>query len=258
MPASPRDVLTRAADGPDAVVRYGDHADQLVDVHLPPDGPAGSSCLVLLHGGFWRQAWDRRHTRPMAVALRDRGWVVVTPEFRRTGGDGGWPATFDDVAAVRERLPTLLADAIGGPAADRAATPTLLGHSAGGHLAMWWALTAPEPSTVRRVVALAPVADLDRAYADALDGDAVAALLGGAPDEHPDRYAAADPARLLRADRAGDHPPITVLHGTDDDRVPATHSRDLTGVSLVELPGVGHFELIDPLSTAWPDVLAAL
>jgi predicted peptidase len=97
---------------------------------------------------------------------------------------------------------------------------------------MWWALTAPEPSTVRRVVALAPVADLARAYTDGLGDGAVAALLGGSPDRHPDRYAATDPARILRdraRDRAGvaDDPPITVLHGADDDRVPAAHSRDL-------------------------------
>jgi acetyl esterase/lipase len=265
MPARPRDVLSRAADEPDAVVRYGDHADHLVDLHLPPKDPATAPLLVLLHGGFWRQEWDRRHTRPMAVALRDRGWVVATPEFRRTGGDGGWPGTFDDVAAVRERLPTVLADATGRTVQGHTGDDpvTLVGHSAGGQLAMWWALTAPDPLTVRRVVALAPVADLARAYADALDGDAVAALLGGGPDTHPDRYAAADPARVLRdrqRDRAGivDDPPIRVLHGAEDDRVPVAHSRDLPGIDLVELPDVGHFELIDPLSAAWPRVLAAL
>lgn len=252
MPADSRDVLTRAADGPDAVVRYDDHPDQVVDFHLPPEESATAPVLVLLHGGFWRHAWDRRHTRPMAVALRDRGWLVVTPEFRRTGGDGGWPTTFDDITAVRERLPTLLADAAGRTDASPA---TLIGHSAGGHLAMWWALTAAEPTTVRRVVALAPVADLARAYADGLGDGAVAALLDGGPDAFPDRYAAADPARLLAA---GPHPPITVLHGANDDRVPAAHSRELTGVAYVELPEVGHFELIDPLSAAWPDVLSAL
>jgi acetyl esterase/lipase len=253
MPAHSRGVLTRAADGPDAVARYGDHADQLVDVHLPPGDAAIGPVLVLIHGGFWRHRWDRRHTRPMAAALRNRGWVVVTPEFRRTGGDGGWPGTFDDIARVREVLPRLLADATGRQASVEPLT--LFGHSAGGHLAMWWALTAADPASVRRVVALAPVADLSRAHADNLDDGAVAALLGGGPDEHPDRYAATDPARLLGAD---DQPPITVLHGTDDDRVPAEHSRGLRGVTLVELPEYGHFELIDPLSTAWPAVLKAL
>ena len=260
MPARTREVLTRPADGPDAVVRYGEHPDQLVDIHLPPAGPP-AGVLVLLHGGFWRHVWNRRHTRPMAVALREQGWIVVTPEFRRTGGGGGWPGTFDDIATVRDRLPGLLADAVGATGPEVTGPATLVGHSAGGHLAMWWALTAPRPDTVRRVVALAPVADLARAYADELDGDAVAALLGGTPNDVPDRYEAADPARILRnRDRAGIpvQPPITVLHGSGDDRVPAAHSRDLPRIEYVELPGVGHFELIDPLSAVWPRVLAAL
>ena len=163
MSADSRGVLNRPADGPDAVVRYGDHPDQLVDLHLPPTETATAPVLVLLHGGFWRHEWDRRHTRPMAAALRGDGWIVVTPEFRRTGGDGGWPATFDDIATVRERLPDLVHIAIG----RRDIEPlTLLGHSAGGQLAMWWALTAPDPATVRRAVGLAPVADLARAHAE--------------------------------------------------------------------------------------------
>jgi acetyl esterase/lipase len=245
-------VLSRVADGPDAVVRYGDHPDQLVDLHLPPGDVATATVLVVLHGGFWRDEWDRRHTRPMAAALRGQGWIVVTPEFRRTGGAGGWPATFDDIVTVRDRLPGLVHDAID----RRDVEPvTLLGHSAGGQLAMWWALTAPDATTVRRAVALAPVADLARAYADRLDGDAVAALLGGGPDDVPDRYAATDPARLLTQDQ---HPSIVVLHGVDDDRVPTTHSRDLSGVTYVELPATGHFDLIDPLSPAWAHVIDAL
>lgn len=252
MSADSRGVLNRPADGPDAIVRYGDRPDQIVDLHLPPTETATAPVLVLLHGGFWRYEWDRRHTRPMAEALRGDGWIVVTPEFRRTGGDGGWPATFDDIATVRRRLPDLVHVAIG----RRDIEPlTLLGHSAGGQLAMWWALTAPDPTTVRRAVGLAPVADLARAYAEQLDGDAVESLLGGGPDEMPDRYAETDPARLLT--RAG-HPPIAVLHGADDDRVPAAHNRDLPGIAYTELPATGHFELIDPLSAVWPRVVDAL
>lgn len=238
---------------PDAVLRYGDHPEHVVDVHLPLGPTRPSPLVVLLHGGFWRQQYDRRHIRPMAQALRAEGYVVATPEYRRSGGAGGWPKTFDDVAAVRVRLPALLAGLV--PHRVAAAPPLLLGHSAGGHLAMWWALTAPA-TEVAGVVALAPVADLARAHADRLDGDAVAALMGGSPSEHPERYAAADPAALLR--RAVPVPPITLLHGTDDRQVPVAHSRDLPGVSYVELPGVDHFALIDPLSAAWPRVVSAL
>jgi acetyl esterase/lipase len=244
--ADPRSVLTRAAPPPDAVLRLGATAEQVVDVHLPASRTP-APLLVLLHGGFWRQEYDRRHTRPLADALRGEGFVVATPEYRRTGGTGGWPATFDDVADVRRRLPQLLAEVV--PGRVSGAPPVLVGHSAGGQLALWWSLTgAAEP-----VVALAPVADLHRAHAEHLGDGAVAALLGGSPAEHPDRYAATDPAGLLRQRSA----PVTVLHGTDDAQVPVEHSRGLTGVHLVELPGVEHFALIDPLSAAWPHVVAA-
>ena len=234
---------------PDLVLRYGAGSDALVDVHLPAfRTPA--PLLVLVHGGFWRAAYDRTHTRPMADALRDLGYVVATPEYRRTGSGGGWPVTFDDVESARRQLPGLLAGAVPGRIAPD--TTVLVGHSAGGHLALWWSLTgAGEP-----VVALAPVADLARAYAEDLDDGAVVALLGGSPDEHPDRYAAADTARLLAS--AARPPRVVVLHGTEDRQVPYSHSRHLTGVELVTLEGSGHFELIDPSSAQWPAVTRAV
>ena len=234
---------------PDLVLRYGAGSDALVDVHLPASRTP-APLVVVVHGGFWRDAHDRVHTRPMADAVRDLGYVVATPEYRRTGGGGGWPATFDDLASVRRQLPGLLAGAVPGRVA--ADSTVLVGHSAGGHLALWWSLTgAGEP-----VVALAPVADLARAYAEDLDGGAVAALLGGSPGEHPDRYAAADTARLLASSAAPAR--VVVVHGTEDRQVPYAHSRDLAGVELVTLEGSGHFELIDPSSSQWPAVTRAV
>lgn len=248
-------MLTRAADGPDAVLRHGEHPDHVVDVHLP-SRPLGSlepsPLLVLLHGGFWRPDFDRRHTRPLAAALRRQGYAVATPEYRRCGAGGGWPATFDDVARVRSRLPGLLAGTLPGLVA--VTPPVVVGHSAGGHLALWWALTAHHPDTAR-VVALAPVADLARAYDDDLGDGAVRELMGGSPAAHPERYAVADTAALLRH-WAGPRP--VVVHGETDLQVPVAHSRTLTGVDLVELSGTDHFAVIDPLSPAWPHVLRAV
>ena len=97
---SDSDVMTRWAEPPDLVLRYRDHADQLVDVWLPlhrlgVQRPAG--LVAVLHGGFWRQEFDRIHVRPLANALRADGFAVAAIEYRRTGGAGGWPMTFDDV-----------------------------------------------------------------------------------------------------------------------------------------------------------------
>ena len=249
------DVLTRASGLPDAVVRYADHPDGFVDLHLPAFPPRG--LVVLVHGGFWRAEWDRRHTRPMAEALRAQGYVVATPEYRRTGavGDaaGGWPQTPYDVRDAVAALPALLdgvGDGVPGPVA-------LLGHSAGGHLVLW---LASEGLDVDRVVALAPVGDLLDAEAQDLDEGAVRALLGGPSAEHPERYAAADPAHRLAA-RSPDRPEVVVLHGTADQHVPVANSDwadENDHVTLRRLEGVAHFELIDPEEPVWREVLEAL
>lgn len=259
--SAPTDVLDRPAPAPDAVLRYAEHRDAVVDVHLPTEAPGESypaPVLVLVHGGFWREGWDRRHTRPLASALRDRGWLVATPEYRRTGGLGGWPRTLDDIAALRERLLPLLREVLPGRVAPPG--PTLVGHSAGGHLALWWSLTnGSGTDRPRRTVALAPVSDLARAHAEKLGGGAVAALLGGGVAQVPERYAAADTAARLRAGEmlAGE---VVLVHGRDDDSVPVQHSRDLAtdvGVELVELT-CDHFAPIDPLSVVWPAVRDAI
>lgn len=247
----PRDVLVRDARPPDAVLSYGPHPEHLVDVHLPPNAEEGqrAPAVVLLHGGFWRQAFDRTHTRPLAEALANEGFVVLTPEFRRVGGTGGFPETLDDVATAVGRAAETAAEVPGMPAIDEI---TLAGHSAGGHLAIWAALRPGAPP-VRKVVALAPVADLREAHRRGLGEGAVADLMDGSPEELPDAYAAADAASLLPG-----AVPVTVVHGVLDDRVPVEMSRQLRGVEYVELADVEHFGVIDPLSSAWPAVLDSL
>jgi acetyl esterase/lipase len=251
----PREVMTRPAPLPDAVLRYGEHADHLLDVHLPPSADGPAPVVFLVHGGFWRQEYDRLHTRPLAHALTGSGWSVVTPEYRRTGGDGGWPETFHDVAVSLERI-GVVADVV--PDRLELDTVTLLGHSAGGHLAMWLALRRDRPAfpRIRRAVALAPVSDLVDGHRREVGEGAVADLMGGAPHEVPHAYAEADPARLLPGDVE-----VTVLHGDEDEHVPVDMSRARAGaatVRYVELPGVDHHALIDPLSEAYPHVAAAL
>lgn len=220
---------------------YGPHPCHVMEVRLPESG--SGPLVVMIHGGFWRAEYDRTHTSPMAGALASAGYVVAIPEYRRTGEEGGWPATFDDITAALDAVPRLLAPY--GP-------PLLVGHSAGGHLALW----AARRPDVRAVVSLAGCADLVMCDRLGLDDDATATLLGGSYAEVPDRYALADPT-LLPAPSV----PVTLLHGTADDRVPVEVSRSYaarTGAALHELPGIGHFALIDPLSPAWPSVLTAV
>jgi acetyl esterase/lipase len=232
------------ADLPDAVLRYDDHDDALLDVHLPAE--PNDVTVVLLHGGFWKTAYDRTGTRPMAADLAARGFLVATPEYRRVGpgGAGGWPTTGIDVHRAVSRLPELL-DGIG----QQVGTVRVIGHSAGGHLALWLATT---DVPLDRVVALAPVCDLREAIRLGLGSDAARAFLG---DVDPDE---ADPMVLLDERPATD---IRVVHGVDDDTVPIDLARDLVArhpwIRLDEVPS-GHYEVIDPDAAVWPAVLAAL
>jgi acetyl esterase/lipase len=271
MVADPSDVLARRVPGPDFVVRYGRHHDQIADVRMPPGRPS-RPLVIFIHGGFWRTPYDRTHVGPLAVDLARRGYPVAAIEYRRVGQPGGgWPGTFDDVAAAVARVPGLVAAATRLDM-DR---PVLAGHSAGGHLALW---AAGRPSAaIGAVVALAPVADLALAYRMGLGDGAVSALLGGGPTEVPDRYAYGEPGRPTI--------PTVIVHGHADDIVPVAVSRAYVQrlrdqsrhdrrphhqqpfgqqaggcceATLVELSNVEHYAVIDPTSPAWSTVLVAL
>lgn len=246
---------------------YGPDPSQLYDVWLPPgDGarqgrPPFGVTVVVVHGGFWRAAYDRAHATSQAQALADAGFHVAVPEYRRTGmAGGGWPGTFTDVraglAAIR-RDPGL-------------PEPTLLvGHSAGGHLAVWL-LHQPEAGGVLGALSLAGCVDLTRTAELGLGAGAATALMGGPPPNRlpgdlagamDERYALADPARLAPAPA-----PVRLLHGADDDVVPPAVSasyrrvceRRGTSVPLAVIPGCEHYGLIDPAHPAFGQVVATL
>jgi len=128
----------------------------------------------------------------------------------------------------------------------------IAGHSAGGQLALW--LAAQNVMPFERVVGLAAVSDLRRGARLRLGGGVIERLLGGSPEQAPDRYKSYSPMELL---------PIAVpqrmIHGEQDDIVPFELSRDFAKASknaeLIAVPNAGHFELIDPRSAVWPAVL---
>jgi dipeptidyl aminopeptidase/acylaminoacyl peptidase len=235
-------VVASAFARPARRLRYGEHRDQKAELFLPAgDGPF--PLVVTLHGGWWqaRRTRTKLYMRPLAFALVEQGFAVLNAEYRRVGGGGGWPATFDDARAVvvlaREQ-----------PEAARIA---VLGHSAGAHLALYAA--AEEP--VDAVVALAAPSDLEaRAEADIL------ALMGGAPDTVPDRYAQGSPIRRVPLST-----PTLLVHGERDDVVPPRRSRDFAtaaraagdDVTLVE-PDADHRQVVDPRDPAFKPVPAWL
>jgi acetyl esterase/lipase len=264
----PDDVLTRPSPPPDHVIRYGTGPEHVADVRLPGAISWPAPLVIFLHGGFWRAAYDRSHTGPLATALAAAGYALCVPEFRRTAQPGGgWPGTFDDVAAAVDRSPALVREAAGpGVIADGPAL--LAGHSAGGHLALWAAgrhLLGPDSgwhtdTRARGVVVLAGVSGLADCYDQGLGSDAAGALMGGGPARFPQRYRAADPAALLPLGC-----PVRLVHGSLDDVVPPAMSRGYAALgraagddtTVAELPGASHLDVIDPLSPAWAQVMAA-
>ena len=221
-------------------IRYGDDPSQYVELSLPDGAPRG--VVVVIHGGFWKAAYDLSLGRPLAADLVEKGWAALNIEYRRVGlgigGGGGVPSTLDDVRAAIATLD--------GRDLDLTRVVTL-GHSAGGHLAAW---AGHAVDAVTHVISQAGVLDLVAADRDGLGGGAVQALLG-----HPagPADAEADPRQQLPLDV-----PVWCVHATDDDTVPISQSRDYVAAAtaagaqaeLVEVAG-DHFVVIDPAHDAW-------
>lgn len=244
--------------------RYGTaHSAQFGDLYLPASGdPHG--WVVVLHGGFWQATYGLDLGSPLANDLASKGYLAWNLEYRRLGDGGGWPSTFTDVAAGIDHLRELTEEL------DLPTRPTVaIGHSAGGQLAVWAAGRHRLPASavgadpalrLDGVVAQAGVLDLETAALQGIGGTAAADLVGGPPDEQPQRYALASPIRQLPIDV-----PACCVHGPADSIVPIEQSRSYVRraraagdpVSLYETDG-DHFTLIDPTSPDWAAVLDRL
>ena len=265
-PMTSRDLLALPQPPADETIAYGDAPQQVAELRVP-QGPGPHPVVVVIHGGCWQAPWGLDHVRSFCAALTAEGSATWSLEYRRLGDPGGgWPGTFEDVAQGAEHL------------RQAALTHPLdlervvaVGHSAGGHLALWLAgrhrlpagspLRGESPLTLSGEVSLAGVPDLREGAARSVCGDAIPRLLGGPPPDHVDRLRLSSPIELLPLGV-----PQRLVSGSLDAIVPpalskeyaaaAARAGDAIEVDIVE--SAGHFELVSPDSVAWLTVLSAV
>jgi acetyl esterase/lipase len=243
-------------------IAYGSDPYQFADLRVPGLPAAGLPAAglpgphpvaILIHGGFWRARYDLEHIGPVCEALTRAGIATWNLEYRRIGNPGGgWPGTLEDVAAGADHL-----HAIAGRFNLDLSRAIAVGHSAGGHLALWLG----SRRKVAGVVSLAGVADLRRAWELRLSNTVVADFLGGGPDEVPERYRHASPIEQLPFGI-----PQKLFHGTADANVPfeigERYVRAAVSLGddaeLIRLENSGHFELVNPATEEFGRVLDAV
>ena len=225
-------------------ISYGKNPSQFGELTHPAGKPRG--VVVVIHGGFWKSSYDLSLGRPLAADLAQRGWIAWNIEYRRVGNGGGWPMTCDDVSSAIDELGSM-------PEVPTSNVITL-GHSAGGHLAVW-AGGRPDPKVrLAGAVAQAGVLDFATASAEHLGNDAVQAFLGEAT------ATAADPIQHVPLAL-----PVWCVHGDRDTVVPLNQSTNYVAAAnaagaaaqLIRVDG-DHFTLIDPTSAAWARTLETL
>ena len=240
-------------------VNYGDRPEQFAELHAPDDDGENIPVVVLIHGGFWRAKYGLDLMDPLAEDLSRAGYAAWNIEYRRVAQPGGgWPGTLHDVADAIDQLTDV--------AEDHSLDLTrvaLVGHSAGGHLALWSAGRAALPTaspgadpTVVPLLAIGqgPVVDLRRAAEQHVGDGAVLDFLDGPPDAVPDRYDAATP-------RLSAGPRMVAVVGSEDDVVPPEFSVDGAqpgAIQVITIDGADHMVLIEPDSEPWAAVRSLL
>lgn len=250
-------------------IAYGTDPLQFGELRLP-SGTDSVPLVVLIHGGCWRAQYDLKHVAAASAALAAEGFATWTIEYRRVGDpSGGWPGTFDDISRAVDHVRALHLQF---PRIDSTRV-VLMGHSAGGQLALWAASrrqneltglfrSSRPPLPIAGVISLAGITDLVE-YGATTTGcnGAVTPLMGGTSAAVPDRYRAVSPVERVPIGVT-----VHLIHGEADPIVPVAQSRKLVarnraagGVTeLRALPGVGHFDLIAPQADAWATVLRSL
>ncbi len=249
---------------PDNRIWYGNDINQFGDVRLP-EGAGPFPLVVVSHGGYWRSKYNLDHISYLCEELRQMGIATWSLEYRRIGNlGGGYPGTFSDIGQGVDFV-TQLADKINKPAIFDLNKLVVMGHSAGGHLAVWAAsrdkiatdniLYTKQPLAIKNVISLAGLLDLQYAQEHKLSDSAVDELFAGykpAP-----LYPSTSPIDMLPI-KANVH----LVHGDEDTNVPFEISQRYLekaqtqgmNTSLLTLKGAGHFDIIDPSSAYFIEI----
>lgn len=220
---------------------YGPDPDQYVERYLP-EGADFLGAVLVIHGGFWRPGYGAELGHDIAADLAQRGYLALNLEYRRADEDG-YRVVFPDVLAGIDSLAGL---------GVRSEDVVAVGHSAGGQLAAYAAARLP----LAGIVAQAGLMDLVSTASDEVGAPFVRKLLGGGPQDAPQRYRDADPLT-----HAPLHIPVVCVHSRTDVRVPFAQSQAYVAkggdVELVEVPG-DHLAHVQPGSPAWAAALDVL
>lgn len=242
---------------PDHRYAYGSYALQFGELTLPDSAPP-HPVIVLIHGGGYREIYDLRPLGTVVAALATAGFAVWNIEYRRYGNGGEYPIMFLDVGAATDYLPQI-AEA---HHLDLGRVMPV-GHSAGGHLALWLAgrrnieadspLYVARPLPIHGVLALAPLADVKGGAESDLSSEALLAVMGGTPSDSPGSYRNGCPRELLPLGI-----PQVVIVGSEDRSMLANARRYIEAAAaagddaqLIVLAGAGHFEIVAVGTDEW-------
>ena len=200
--------------------------------------------VILIHGGCWLSAYDIQHTYALSTGLAQAGFNVWSLEYRRSGKTGGgWPDTFEDIKAG------VLASSRFNEAEFPLTNSVVVGHSAGGHLAL---LAGAEFDSLHAVIGMAAITDIAE-YAMGTNScqKVTKDFMQGLPEDKPTEYQAANPSKQVL------HGNTILLQGDKDNIVPAFQLAQLQRKG-VKLQGVGHFDWIHPGSQAFAELVKQL